>query len=140
VSAWKVILATLVIYAAGVLTGALVVRNKPAPAPAPRPEVARMPGLLQNWFLERMTKELELTPEQQRILAKIISQSRERVQVLNSLVGPEIKEEMRALKDEIRAQLTPEQKQKFEDLCKPRPRAKKPDGANGTNGTQRSSK
>ena len=120
---WKVILASVVIFAAGAVTGALVIKSAQPVAPvvkAPEPHVP-MPPIVQDRFLQRMKKELSLTPEQAAHFDKIFSESRERLRLLWDLIGPEVKAEMREVQDKVRAELKPEQRQRFEELLKERP-------------------
>ena len=52
----------------------------------------------------------------------IFTDSRERIKILWDLVGPEMKTERSNVLDKIRAELTEDQKKKFEELLKPQPR------------------
>jgi hypothetical protein len=119
VSAWKVILATLVIFSAGVLTG-LVVQHRTDERRQTR-FVPPPPPIITRGFLDRMQGELQLAPEQRDHLEKIITESQERVRILWSLVGPEMAEERRHVNEEIRGQLRPDQREKFEQLLKRKP-------------------
>lgn len=120
---WKVIIATLVIFAAGFVTGSLV-KKRPAPAvPAPAPVRTEPPNplLLQQRFLEhRMKRELDLTPEQAERIEKIFADSRERLKILMDLIGPELQGELGDVRDRIRAELRPDQQDRFEQLLKGR--------------------
>jgi len=124
---WKVILATLVIFGAGVITGALVVNlrypeeTRPlsvkaaaTPAPAPPLQIQR-----KEFFL-RMKRELRLRAEQQLRIEQIIHESQQRTQPLWDQVAPQMQEELRGVKEKIRGELDPEQQVKFAELLKPR--------------------
>lgn len=120
---WKVILATLVIYSAGLLTGGLLVRQFTPPPPRPPAESgAAVPLWMQQRFLERMKRELELTPAQSARLQRVFAESRERVDLLWSLVAPEMRTEFREVEDRIKAELTPEQRRQFDELRRARTR------------------
>ncbi|MCX8090400.1 MAG: hypothetical protein N3I86_05610 [Verrucomicrobiae bacterium] len=146
---WKVILATLVIFAAGVVTGGLLVnyveRDRPkAPRPTLRPgalrpaetrpavgvrpdEPARPPGPagyiprgLRLDLLERLQREVRLTPEQRERIEKILTEGQEKNRQLWERIQPEIRREIQQTHDRIRAVLNPEQREKFEELMKQR--------------------
>ncbi len=114
---WKVILAILVIFAAGLVTGALVVKST-QPKPPARRDAPYQPRLVQRTFLERMKKELALSPEQAAHLESVLGESRDRIQILWDILGPEIQAEYRDVQERIRAELTPAQREKFEKLLK----------------------
>jgi hypothetical protein len=146
VNAWKVILATLVIFGAGVVTGALVVRHsQQAPWRRPlvhqqQPQVAPQPGepppratnrlfnapaglspLMRKDLLKNLDRELALTEKQRDNIEKALTDGQERTKKLWEKVAPQMREEWMLVKNEIEAQLTDEQKTKFNDLMK-RPR------------------
>ena len=126
---WKVILATLVIFATGVVTGGLLVKNaqtKTVVTSSPPP--AYLPYLLQRHFLDRMKAELNLTAEQTADFEKIFAESRERMKILWSLVDPETRKEVAEVREKIRAELRPDQREKFEALLKQRPYRRGPGG------------
>ena len=127
---WKIILATLVIFAAGAVTGALFTRNtRPAPAVTDQRDPLLFPIHVQDRFLVRMDKELDLTPEQRARIEKIFSESRERMKIMFDLIGPELKIELRVVHERVRTELNPEQREKFETLLKQRHRG--PRGSKG---------
>lgn len=121
---WKVILATVIIFATGVITGALVVNRvqrpeRPQPlVQRPRPQNDFMPNpwFVRREFLQRMDHHLDLSREQYDRIAKILQDSQERTRVIVGRVGPEIQEELRHVRREIRTQLNPDQSKKFEEL------------------------
>jgi Spy/CpxP family protein refolding chaperone len=116
VKIWKVILATIVIFVAGALVGGLLVKTLTPPAPLPKPPV---PGILsQQRFQERLKKELDLTADQTNRIDRIFSESKARIEILWGLIGPEVQKERQEVHDNIRAILTPEQGEKFEQLLK----------------------
>jgi len=123
VNSWKVILATMVIFGTGVVTGGLLVRysegiqaRRPGHVPT-GVGAARLPnaGVLRFEFLRRAGRELELTPDQRERLDKIIKESQERAR---RLTAPFLREEVQRTKAEFRELLTPEQRTKFDDLLK----------------------
>jgi Spy/CpxP family protein refolding chaperone len=135
VSVWKVILATLVIFVAGVFTGGfLVKRTQPPPAiPAPMTAVvAPAPQTTNNVFvttpgpwsaqraelIRKMDRNLMLSREQRQKIEKIMRESHERTRPLFEKINPELREEMKGVREKIRAELTAEQQGKFDSLMR----------------------
>ena len=142
-NSWKVILATVVIFGAGVLTGGLLVncvdhsalQNVPLPFVGARlhPQMGghdqlrpeefprpRSPEILRKEFVERLDSALKLTPAQHDAIHKIITEGQERNREIwtNSGVAPKMRQEMERVHQQIRAELTPDQQKKFEALIK----------------------
>jgi Spy/CpxP family protein refolding chaperone len=126
VNAWKPILAALVIFAAGVVTGGLTVKLRAPPFRAPfggRPFDLR-PGITQRWegqireLSKRMEKQLSLTPEQRSNVEAIIRDGQKRMRGIGEEIAPRTREEFRQMRQKIRAELTPAQRKKFEELFK----------------------
>jgi Spy/CpxP family protein refolding chaperone len=137
VNYWKVILATMVIFGAGVLTGGLVVRFVPAYAPQPQrtgngPRFGEFgsPGGMRLEFLRRTQKELELTAQQREQIDKLIRQSQERTRKLMEPVAPQLHQELQRAKAEFREVLTPEQQTRFDQLLKQQQRFREHHGPN----------
>lgn len=123
---WKVILATLVIYSAGILTGTLLTTAlRPVAASRPPTPVPVYPGgdIFQQRFLDRLKNEVELTPEQIQRLEMVFKESRERMKTWWEIIGPEMQAEIQDVRDRIRLELTPEQREQFEKLIKKRHQA-----------------
>ena len=134
---WKVILATMVIFGTGVITGALVVRQSdqirplfvssnvggPRPTPPSPPfDGSIPPGHPQNMeFLNRVQRELNLDPDQRARVEKIIRDGQVRTRELWEPVGKQMRQEMQQAREKIRGELTPEQRLRFEELLKQRP-------------------
>jgi hypothetical protein len=127
VNAWKVILSTLVIFIAGVITGGLLVTNalkvrqsRPKPPNSangpngPNAQAAN-PWLAKNReLLRRMDRELDLTPEQHTHIEAIIATSQERTKALWKPIAPQMNKETQLVHSEIRDLLDPDQKKKFD--------------------------
>jgi Spy/CpxP family protein refolding chaperone len=143
VSPWKVILATMIIFGCGVVTGGLVVKVRTA-----HPRTARTDGshtssvrnattapgappwqLQRKDFLDKMDRQLDLSSDQRQRIDRVMHESLERTRPLWQQIAPQMRDEMRRVREEIRKELTPEQQKKFNDLIKPHPKAK-PDGTN----------
>jgi Spy/CpxP family protein refolding chaperone len=126
VNTWKVILATMVIFGTGVVTGGLLVRHaehgrdrRPQRASgavhAAQPSLA---GIMRIEFLRRMERELDLTPEQREPIDKVLKEGQERTKKLTETVEPRRREEFKKTIEEFRAVLTPEQRKRFDELVK----------------------
>ena len=132
---WKVILATMVIFGAGVVTGGLLVRHTTAPSHPPRPANARLapisPSGLRMEVLRRVERELDLTPEQRAEVDRIISASQERTKKLMEPLAPQLHAELQQAKESVRAVLTPEQRPRFDELLKQQQKPREPKHPNG---------
>ena len=127
-STWKPILAALVIFAAGVVTGGLTVKMRTTPLPSPsgprsydsRPGVTpRMEGQLRE-LSKRMEKHLDLTPQQREEIETIVRDSQKRMRGMWEEIAPRTRDEFRQTHQRIREVLKPEQRRKFEELFKER--------------------
>ena len=134
-SPWKVILATMVIFGCGVVTGALVMRTaivqppgrfREGPPGGPRGNGPFRPGQLQNQdFLHQMDIQLKLTTEQHARIAKIMDDSQERSSKLWDEIGPKMQQELKRTRDDITNELTPDQRKQFVEML---PQRRRPDG------------
>ena len=108
-----VVLATVVIFSAGLVSGIVIVKQvATAPAqPATLPEGG--PGWPQ--FLHRVQAELDLSPEQRQHIGNIVRESQERTRGFAAT-------EFRKVREQIRSELSPPQRDKFERLIKERQR------------------
>jgi Spy/CpxP family protein refolding chaperone len=155
VSAWRIILATLVIFAAGLVTGSLVVhhseavqqhaQDQPHPGEGFRPWMAGTnhepphfawpvgvpPRGSSREFLDRLDAELKLTPEQRDHIRKILDDGQECAKECWKKIEPDIHKAMDDTREKIRAELTPEQQVKYAELFKHRPRPKRGDDPDG---------
>jgi hypothetical protein len=120
VNAWKVILAAAVIFAAGVVTGALSFRLKSPEAAAPVVPLSTGPLRQRMDLLDRMQRRLYLTPPQREHIEKILRESHERMKLLWDSIAPQAQEEHRRVHELIRNELTAEQQSRFEEMLKSR--------------------
>lgn len=81
-----------------------------------------MPAPLRNEYLGFLNRELHLTPEQRQTISSAVHQSQERVSIMYELIAPDVREELRLTREEIRSHLNPEQRRRFEELPKKFPR------------------
>jgi hypothetical protein len=73
-------------------------------------------------LVERLTTELELTPDQKVRIEEVLTTRRARVETLQREVRGRFEEEQRALRDDIRKVLTPAQQETFDRNEKDRSR------------------
>lgn len=149
---WKVILAALVIFAAGVVTGGMTVSlaektSQPPSQPATtRTNFANGGG--PNWtpdrvdrqhreLMRRMEGALDLTPEQHDHISQLVEESRDRLSKFSHEAVAHTRGEMEQLRASIRKELKPEQQARFEEVYRPRPPVwftQQRQGWNGSNG------
>lgn len=113
--AWKVILAALVIFSAGVVTGGLTMSRQSLPAPPAHRNNAQAPwnSRPRGDFLGRMQRELSLNKSQSDQIEQHLRESQDQMKQLWEA-------EQRKLRDRIRNELTPDQKSKYEEVFKRR--------------------
>ncbi len=134
VKEWRVILATLVIFCTGVVTGGMLVHlTSSRPIKAKQPALPAIPGSMMKDFrgpaqeqrieyLRRLTSALELTPEQAGRVDAILHDSQQRSKSIWEATQPKLGEEVRKTREHIRELLNPEQRKRFDELNKQRPR------------------
>jgi Spy/CpxP family protein refolding chaperone len=110
-SRFWIILALLLVFAAGVVGGIFSDRWFLAKRPA-----ARRGGPGHYPTIDRWAKDLGLGPEQQEKIRAIFKANEERIKNLGADFDKHIREMRRQLKSEIDAVLTAEQKQKLESM------------------------
>ena len=126
---WKVILAVMVIFGAGVVTGGMVARARNTEVSHAPNTVSSGPPLPGPWrqprleFVQKVRHQLNLSADQSAQVDKIMQESHDRMVRLWEPIAPHAREETRIVREQIQAILTPDQKPKFEEICKPhRPR------------------
>jgi hypothetical protein len=130
----KVILATLVIFGAGVFTGAIAIRvaliHVPLPQPTTVVAITNPPpgrGLIalstpfsRQDFLERLTRQAALRPAQHDRIELILRESRQRTEPLAQEFGPRIRAEVQLVREQILSVLDPDQRARFDEVWRPR--------------------
>ena len=124
VKAGKFILAALLIFTAGALTGSALLSFQAKTRR--QQEVAKretIPFLLWQRFelLRRTERQLELTAEQRTRIEAQIKESQERFRKMWEPLAPAARVELEQLRGRVFAEMTPEQKAKFEELLRQRP-------------------
>ena len=113
-----VVLATVVIFAAGVVTGSLITRK------TTRFQIAQ-PFWGRFEMTRRAVDELgrrgDLSPEQHVRLDEIIRDHQELIADYFNILEPDVQQVFRKMRESIREELTPEQRKQFEELARKRP-------------------
>ena len=129
VNAWKPILAAVVIFAAGVVTGGFVVDfgepNPPRAFPrerglrnAERGPGSRTEGQL-NWLMKRIQRDLKLSDKQAAKVESAFKASREEMKLTFEELRPRMRASTEKLKESLRDDLTEKQIAKFEKYLRP---------------------
>jgi len=140
VNFWKVILATVVIFGAGVFTGGLLVNQVQQPHPRnnrhPSTNVEaresqsrtnnlanlsrplRPPEILGNNFVQQLDDALQLTPDQHASIQKIIADGQERNRAIWTNNSAQMREVVQDVRHRVRETLTADQQKQFEELMK----------------------
>lgn len=133
--AWKVILAAVLLFAAGAATGVAITRLRTqakvraqAQKRSPLPAVAWQ----RYEFLRRAQRDLKLSDEQKARIEARVKESQERFRRLWEPIAPQAREEFEQLRAQIRAELTPEQQARFDELVKKSEKERRR-GREGTN-------
>jgi len=129
VKIWKVVIAVMLIFGAGVVTGGLLVRSL-VPRQAKSAQTTTIMGTptapgspvspARQMFVQKVKRELDLSSDQSAQVDEIMRESRKRMNKIYEPVMPEAREETRRVRQEIQALLTPEQKRKFNEVFKRR--------------------
>ena len=121
-NAWKPIVAALVIFAAGVVTGGLTVRFASPARTVTKPEPPWPLNIrgARGALLERMQRELYLSPEQRQRIDQVLRESQDRTRQLWESIAPQAHAEQKRVRERIREELNPEQRTKFDESFKVR--------------------
>ena len=121
---WKIILAALVIFGAGVVTGGLLVSHTLRTANAAAVAGAATNAPATPWqaqdheLIRRMDRELRLSRAQRERIEKIITESQDRTKTLWKPITPQMAAERLTVRENIREELTPDQRKRFDTLTK----------------------
>jgi len=75
---------------------------------------------MRTQMLRELTHALSLDAQQRAKVDAILNENAERTKILREVLDPEMRAEYKKTVEEIRAQLTPEQRSKFDELLKQR--------------------
>ena len=113
-NAWKVILATLVIYTAGVVTGSFATGLKTRLQHDQKSEhVGRPRPPMMKDLVRRMEARLDLTPDQKILVHEIVEASQTRMRTLMDEMRPKLESESQSMRQEIEAILSETQMATF---------------------------
>ena len=129
VNAWKIILASLVIFATGVVTGGITVtlgkrlaeKREQAPQKSMAPWSSERMEQQQRDLMRRMDRHFSLSPEQRDQIRGILQESHQRIQSAWEDVAPVAQDELKRMRTRLREALTPAQRQRFDETFKSRP-------------------
>ena len=107
-SPWKVILATMVIFVCGVVTGALVVKTQVRRGP-PFPRHRPAGSGSSPRYCQSAQVRLNLTPDQHEKIKKIMQDSQATNALIRAEIAPLLHAEMERAHEAINQLLTPEQ-------------------------------
>ena len=118
----------LVVFCVGLAGGILIGRRLPGERPFDRilrgPRDAgpafgvdgRRGGPFRGLLIERLSRDLDLTPEQRLKIDGVLASTRTRLESLQKDAQNRFDSERRSVRDEIRSVLTPVQQQKFDQI------------------------
>lgn len=109
---WKVILAALVLYLAGIGTGFFVANSRTKD----RQAFSEKPRVSMRDIMQRMESRLELSDQQKEKVSVILQARQEQMRLLIDGVRPQIKAAEKTMREKIEAILSEEQRAKFEEL------------------------
>lgn len=112
-----VVLATIVIFAAGVVTGSLVTRKTGRPL-ITQPMWGRFEMIRRA--VGEMDRRGQLTPDQHQRIDLIIRDHQELIADYFSILEPDVQDVFKKLRESIREELSPEQRRQFEELSRRR--------------------
>src|SRR5262245_46473200 len=109
-------LATVVIFATGVVTGGMLVKKTTLAQPP-----AQFPFFHRFEMTRRAVHAMpELSLEQQARIQRIIDEKQELIADYFQILEPDVQQVFRQMREGIRAELTPEQNRRFEELVRRR--------------------
>ncbi len=111
------VLATVVIFAAGVVTGSLITR-KTTRFQIAQPFWGRFE--MTRRAVDDMGRRGQLTPEQHIRLDEIIRDHQELIADYFNILEPDVQQVFRKMRENIREELTAEQRKQFEELARKR--------------------
>jgi Spy/CpxP family protein refolding chaperone len=141
VNSWKIILATIVIFGAGVMAGGLLINhvdrgnrfNHRPPGAEFRPPGGerepgrgmgmefprpRQPDLMNTNFVRRLDDMLKLTADQRSAIGKIIAEGQDQNHSIWTNNAEQMRKAMQDVRHRVREQLTPDQQKQFDELMR----------------------
>lgn len=112
-----VVLATVVIFGAGVVTGSLIVKRTSRPQ-ITQPFWGRFE--MTRRAIDELDRQGDLTPKQRARIDHIIQGNQELIADYWSILEPDVQEVFRKMRESISEELTPEQRRRFEEMARKR--------------------
>jgi len=100
----------------GILVGALAMHLYHEVRSSDHPRFAGPGRTHRPDFSQRLERELDLTPEQMQRIDVILAESRAEGEALHAEMLPRVREQMERTRERIAEVLTPEQRERFEEL------------------------
>jgi len=110
-----VVLATIVIFGTGVVTGGLLVKKSMPIPPSGEPFLNRFE------MAHRAVNQLDLAPEQRLRVHRIIRDKQELIADYFKILEPDVQDLFKQMRKQIFEELTPPQRQRLEELMRQRP-------------------
>lgn len=111
---WKAVLAALGVFVLGTVFGFIISFRMTPELGAPFLSRVVRQETTQERLHQRVVKNLDLSAEQERAIAAILSDARGRIMELRRETRPRVRQVILDARTRIRAQLTPEQQAKFD--------------------------
>lgn len=137
---WKPILAAALIFSTGVASGFFISRATRTPSTHSRePGGPPPPGEGRPDFTSRLKRDLALDEAQSQRVEAILQDGRKRNRQIWETVQPQMREEMKRVRELIQAELNPAQRTKYDEIMKQRSRDRerrgpRPEGPGGPGG------
>ena len=112
-----VVLATVVIFGAGVVTGSLIVKRT-ARVQIGQPFWGRFE--MMRRAIDELDRQGELTARQRARIDQIVQNNQELIADYFSILEPDVQQVFRKMRESIREELTPEQRKLFEEFARKR--------------------
>jgi uncharacterized membrane protein len=113
-----VVLATLVIFAAGVVTGSLITRKNVRPPMMGQPLWGRFEMVRRA--VEELDRRGQLSGEQRQRIDVILRNHQDLIADYFSILEPDVQDVFQKLRESVRQELSPEQRRQFEELSRRR--------------------
>ncbi len=113
-----VVLATLVIFAAGVVTGSLVTRKTAHPPMMGQPLWGRFEMVRRA--VDELDRRGQLSGDQRQRIDTILRDHQDLIADYFSILEPDVQDVFQKLRESVRQELSPEQRRQFEELSRRR--------------------
>ena len=120
---WQAIIAAIVIFCTGLVSGVLLTRqylqrHTPDPALASSAFLSMGPSWARAEYLRRVQQQLDLTVPQRERIDQILASGQANLRAIWEPIAPQSQAELLQIRDRILAELNPRQRAQFDDLTK----------------------